>query len=78
MLYLPLSCKDKGVTKVNPKHAYPKKKDAENHVALLCVKKLMDKGYFDEYILPVYSHEKFKDCIGAQRLMKVPLLTNSK
>jgi len=59
VLYFPLTCKDKGITKVNPKNAYPKKKDAENHVALLAVRRLIEKGFFDEYFFPVSTHPSF-------------------
>jgi hypothetical protein len=38
--------------KVNPAVAYVKKKDAENHVALLAVRKLRQLGHLDEYLFP--------------------------
>jgi len=65
VLYFPLTCTDKGITKVNPNNAYPKKKDAENHVALLAFKRLIDKGFFDNYFFPVPTHPSFKGCLGA-------------
>jgi hypothetical protein len=56
---MPLTCKDKGITKTNPKNAYAKKRDAENHVALLTVRKLREKGFLDEYLFPVPTHKAF-------------------
>lgn len=38
--------------KINPILAYVKKKDAENHVALLAIRKLRAGGHFDEYLFP--------------------------
>lgn len=67
---MPETCRDKGITKINPKNAYPKKKDAENHVALLAVRRLIEKGYFDEYLFPITSHPLLKNCIGEQRMHK--------
>lgn len=49
---MPECCKDK-LRKVNPVNAYLKKRDAENHVALLAVIKLRKRGYFDERLFPV-------------------------
>jgi hypothetical protein len=37
---------------VNPKYAFVKKKDAENHVALRAIRKLRSKGYLDKYLFP--------------------------
>ena len=45
---------------MNPLSVFVKKKDAENHVALLAIKKLKEKGYFDEYLFPVTSHPVFQ------------------
>ena len=59
ILYFPNSCKDV-IKKVNPLSVFVKKKDAENHVALLAIKKLKEKGYFDEYLFPVTSHPVFQ------------------
>ena len=56
ILYMPETCKDI-VRKVNPKSAFVKKKDSENHVALLAIKKLRDKGYLDEHLFPVLPGE---------------------
>jgi len=52
VLYMPMTCVHM-LRKVNPKNAFIKKKDAENHVALLAIKKLKDRGYIDEYLFPV-------------------------
>ncbi len=38
--------------KVNPRSAFVKKKDAENYVALLDIKKLREKGHLDEHLFP--------------------------
>ena len=35
-----------------PLEGFLKKKDAENHVALVAVKKLHQNGHFDEYLFP--------------------------
>ena len=48
---MPECCKDR-LRKVNPVHAFVKKRDAENHVALLAIKKLRAKGLIDEYLFP--------------------------
>lgn len=52
ILYMPLSCVHV-FRKVNPKEAFFKKKDAENHVALLAIRKLRQRGYLDEHLFPV-------------------------
>ena len=52
VLYMPETCKTI-LRKVNPKSAFVKKKDAENHVALLAIKKLRDKGYLDQHLFPI-------------------------
>ena len=70
-LYMPLTAKDKGISKTNPLYAYAKKRDAENHVALLTVRKMKDKGFFDDFLFPVPTHPGFKGCIGAQQQIKV-------
>ena len=49
---MPECCKDR-LRKVNPIHAFVKKRDAENHVALLAIKKLRAKGLIDEYLFPL-------------------------
>jgi len=49
---MPETCKTI-LRKVNPKSAFVKKKDAENHVALLAIKKLRDKGYLDQHLFPI-------------------------
>ena len=59
ILYFPNSCKDV-IKKINPKSVFIKKKDAENHVALLAIKKLKEKGYFDDHLFPVLSHKVFQ------------------
>lgn len=51
-LYMPLTCIHI-FRKVNPKNAYVKKKDAENHVALLAINKLKSRGHLDDYLFPV-------------------------
>jgi uncharacterized protein YuzB (UPF0349 family) len=51
ILYMPMTCVHI-LRKVNPKSAYVKKKDAENHVALLAIRKLRQRGYLDEYLFP--------------------------
>ena len=38
--------------KVNPTHAFVKKKDAENHVALLAIRKLRERGHLDAHLFP--------------------------
>jgi hypothetical protein len=48
---MPETCKNI-LRKVNPKSAFVKKKDAENHVALLAIKKLREKGHLDEHLFP--------------------------
>lgn len=53
VLYMPETCKSI-LRKVNPKSAFVKKKDAENHVALLAIKKLRDKGHLDEHLFPKF------------------------
>jgi hypothetical protein len=50
-LYMPMTCVHI-FRKVNPQNAYVKKKDAENHVALLAVRKLRQRGHLDEYLFP--------------------------
>jgi hypothetical protein len=62
---MPKTCHAKGITKVNPKNAYAKKRDAENHVALLAIKKLYDKGFLTNYLFVNSKHEALKGCIGA-------------
>jgi hypothetical protein len=51
VLYMPETCKNI-LRKVNPRSAFVKKKDAENHVALLAIKKLREKGHLDEHLFP--------------------------
>jgi len=51
VLYMPETCKSI-LRKVNPKSAFVKKKDAENHVALLAIRKLREKGHLDEHLFP--------------------------
>lgn len=51
VLKMPECTRDK-LKKVNPKSAYMKKRCAENHVALLAIVKLRQKGYFNEYLFP--------------------------
>ena len=51
VLYMPETCKHI-LRKVNPKTAFIKKKDAENHVALLAIIKLRNKGYLDDHLFP--------------------------
>ena len=51
VLRMPETCKDK-LRKVKPQNAYMKKRCAENHVALLAIIKLRQKGYFNEYLFP--------------------------
>jgi Dicer dimerisation domain len=52
VLYMPETCKNI-LRKVNPKSAFVKKKDAENHVALLAIKKLREKGHLDKHLFPM-------------------------
>ena len=59
VLYFPNSCKDV-IKKVNPQSVFVKKRDAENHVALLAIRKLKEKGLFDSHLFPVTSHEVFQ------------------
>jgi hypothetical protein len=35
-----------------PLYGLPKKKDSENHVAQLAIKKLYENKYFDDYLFP--------------------------
>ena len=42
LLYMPNTC-SKFLKRIKPEKAFVKKKDAENHVALLALKKLHDK-----------------------------------
>lgn len=51
VLYMPEICKHI-LRKVNPKTAFIKKKDAENHVALLAIIKLRQKGFLDDHLFP--------------------------
>ena len=40
------------VYRIMPENGFLKKKDAENHVALLALKKLHTNGYFDDFLFP--------------------------
>ncbi len=51
---MPECCKDV-LKKVNPRDAFVKKRDAENHVALTAVKKLRERNLIDEYLFPSSS-----------------------
>ena len=57
-LYMPQTCMDI-LRKVNPKYAYIKKKDAENSVALLAVRKLRERGYLDDSLFPCIQGESY-------------------
>lgn len=70
MLYLPETCHSKGIKRINPKNAYAKKRDAENHVALLCIRKLHEKGFLTDYLFVNTEHELLKGCIGSQQVLK--------
>ena len=56
-LYFPRRCKDI-LRKVNPKTAFIKKKDAENHVALLALKRLHKKNILNDYLMLNPNNEK--------------------
>lgn len=51
VLYMPETCKHI-LRKVNPKNAFVKKKDAENHVALIAIRKLRQLNHLDEHLFP--------------------------
>jgi len=51
VLYMPTICHTI-IKKVNPKCAFIKKKDAENHVALLAIYKLRKRGFINDYLFP--------------------------
>lgn len=51
VFYMPQICMNI-FRKVNPKLAFVKKKDAENHVALLAIKKLRQRGHLDAHLFP--------------------------
>lgn len=51
VLYLPHSCREVVFRKQNPEKACIKKRDAENHVALLAVKKLQTKEFLSKYLM---------------------------
>ena len=40
------------VYRIMPENGFLKKKDAENHVALLALKKLHENRYFDDFLFP--------------------------
>jgi hypothetical protein len=61
VLYMPRSCKQY-LEKVNPLTAFAKKKDAENHVALLAIQKLYEKGLFSKHLYPKIG---LKEAAGA-------------
>ena len=51
--------------KQNPDKAFVKKRDAENHVALLAVKRLQQKGFLTENLMTNYSNPKIKELLPA-------------
>jgi hypothetical protein len=59
VLYMPQTCVHI-FRKVNPKVAYMKKKDAENHVALLAIRKLRQKGHLDGHLFPCMQGNSFE------------------
>ena len=75
VLYFPLSCKDI-IRKVNPQSVFVKKRDAENHVALLAIKKLKEKGFFDGYLFPVTSDPVFQFARAGKHLQHNSLNQN--
>lgn len=44
--------------RVKPIIAFARKKDAENHVALIAIKTLKEKGLLDEYFYPFLKNKK--------------------
>lgn len=38
--------------RVMPENGYPKKRDAENHVALLAIKQLHQNKHMDDFLFP--------------------------
>jgi hypothetical protein len=42
--------------KVNPKKGHLKKRDSQDHVALLAMEDLYKKEYFNEFLLPNMQH----------------------
>lgn len=63
ILYFPRRCKDIVLRKQNPERAFVKKRDAENHVALLAVKRLQQKGFLTEHLMTNYSNPKIKELL---------------
>ena len=53
-VYLPKTCAMfvNNEFKLMPECGFLKKKDSENHVALLALKKLYDNGWLDDYLFP--------------------------
>jgi hypothetical protein len=53
-VYLPKTCGAfvNHEYKIMPLSGFLKKKDSENHVALLALKKLYENGYLDDYLFP--------------------------
>ena len=51
-LYMPQTCMHI-LKKVRPEKAFVKKREAENHVALIALAKLREKGYLNEHLFPV-------------------------
>ena len=53
-LYLPKTCGKyvNFVYRIEPEVGFLKKRDSENHVALLALQKLHKNGYLDEYLFP--------------------------
>lgn len=64
-LYFPRVCKDI-LRKQNPETAFIKKRDAENHVALLALKRLHLKGYLNDNLMMNMSNAKINELLPPQ------------
>ena len=60
-LYMPKTCTHI-LKKVRPEKAFVKKREAENHVALIALTKLREKGYLNEHLFPVNLSSQRPNC----------------
>lgn len=59
-LYMPKSCRMFFKT-MRPESAYSKKKDAENHISLLAIKKLHELKLLDDHFYPSFNNSINKE-----------------